>query len=114
MNPDGSFFPTVPAHCTPTGTQTTCFIPALTAALIRITVSAASLVVGAQKLLVSFGNSRSVFFGKLSGLCRYVSEICLGGVSRSRSNGGHEGRRRKRFQIRHIAAFGILPAIVNT
>ncbi len=37
VNPDGTFFPTVPGTLTPAGTQTTCFIPALTAALISIT-----------------------------------------------------------------------------
>jgi hypothetical protein len=37
VNPDGTFFPTVAGTLTPAGTQTTCFIPALTAALISIT-----------------------------------------------------------------------------
>ena len=37
VNPDGSFFPVSPGTLTPAGTQTTCFIPALTAALISIT-----------------------------------------------------------------------------
>jgi hypothetical protein len=37
VNPDGSFFPTATGTLTPAGTQTTCFIPALTAALISIT-----------------------------------------------------------------------------
>jgi hypothetical protein len=37
VNPDGTFFPAVPGTLTPAGTQTTCFIPALTAALISIT-----------------------------------------------------------------------------
>jgi hypothetical protein len=37
VNPDGSFLPISPATLTPAGTQTTCFIPALTAALISIT-----------------------------------------------------------------------------
>jgi hypothetical protein len=37
VNPDGSFFPTSPGTLTPSGTHTTCFIPALTAALISIT-----------------------------------------------------------------------------
>jgi hypothetical protein len=37
VNPDGSFFPASPGTLTPAGTQTTCFIPALTAALISIT-----------------------------------------------------------------------------
>jgi hypothetical protein len=37
VNPDGSFFPASPGTLTPAGTQTTCFIPALTAALIGIT-----------------------------------------------------------------------------
>ena len=37
VNPDGSFFPISPGTLTPAGTQTTCFIPALTAALISIT-----------------------------------------------------------------------------
>jgi hypothetical protein len=37
VNPDGTFFPTVPGTLTPAGMQTTCFIPALSAALISIT-----------------------------------------------------------------------------
>jgi hypothetical protein len=37
VNPDGSFFPASADTLTPAGTQTTCFIPALTAALISIT-----------------------------------------------------------------------------
>jgi hypothetical protein len=37
VNPDGSFFPASPGTLTPAGTLTTCFIPALTAALISIT-----------------------------------------------------------------------------
>ncbi len=37
VNPDGTFFPAVPGTLTPAGTQTTCFIPVLTAALISIT-----------------------------------------------------------------------------
>jgi hypothetical protein len=37
VNSDGSFFPASPGTLTPAGTQTTCFIPALTAALISIT-----------------------------------------------------------------------------
>ena len=37
VNPDGSFFPHGPGTLTPAGTQTMCFIPALTAALISIT-----------------------------------------------------------------------------
>jgi hypothetical protein len=37
VNPDGTFFPHSPGTLTPVGTQTTCFIPALTAALISIT-----------------------------------------------------------------------------
>jgi hypothetical protein len=37
VNPDGTFFPASPGTLTPAGTQTTCFIPALTAALITIT-----------------------------------------------------------------------------
>ena len=37
VNPDGTFFPSNPGTLTPAGTQTTCFIPALTAALISIT-----------------------------------------------------------------------------
>jgi hypothetical protein len=37
VNPDGRFFPVSAGTLTPAGTQTTCFIPALTAALISIT-----------------------------------------------------------------------------
>jgi hypothetical protein len=37
VNPDGTFFPHSPDTLTAAGTQTTCFIPALTAALISIT-----------------------------------------------------------------------------
>jgi hypothetical protein len=37
VNTDGSFFPASAGTLTPAGTQTTCFIPALTAALISIT-----------------------------------------------------------------------------
>jgi hypothetical protein len=37
VNPDGSFFPASADTLTPAGTQTTCFIPSLTAALISIT-----------------------------------------------------------------------------
>jgi hypothetical protein len=37
VNPDGSFFPASADTLTPAGTQTSCFIPALTAALISIT-----------------------------------------------------------------------------
>jgi hypothetical protein len=37
VNPDGTFYPIPPGTLTPAGTQTTCFIPALTAALISIT-----------------------------------------------------------------------------
>jgi hypothetical protein len=37
INNDGSFAPAAPGTLTPVGTQTTCFIPALRAALISIT-----------------------------------------------------------------------------
>jgi hypothetical protein len=37
VNKDGSFFPSSPDTLTPSGTQTTCFVPALSAVLIMIT-----------------------------------------------------------------------------